>query len=54
MPTLIYGNKSWVFNEKPKSKITKCEMKILRKIAVVTRMDKVRSEKISKDLNLKI
>lgn len=53
VPTLIYGCESWVLTNYLKSRITACEMKILRKIEGVTKLDKVRNETIRRNLKVK-
>ena len=44
--TLTYGCESWVLKEREKSRLQVTEMKVMRKIAGVTRMDCVRNETV--------
>ena len=46
IPTLTYGCESWVLKERETSRLQATEMKVLRKIAGVTRMDCVRNETV--------
>ena len=42
-PTLMYGAESWVLKEREKRRIQAAEMRVLRKIAGVRRIDHVRN-----------
>lgn len=53
VPMLIYGSESWVLSDNLKSKVEACEMKILRKIEGVSRMDKIKSEVVRERLKVK-
>lgn len=52
IPILKHGSESWVLTKKLKQKLNACEMKVLRKIAGVTKIDKIRSDIIRKDLKI--
>ena len=49
-PTLTYGAESWVLKEKEKQRVQAAEMRVLRKIAGVKRIDHVRNDDISTQL----
>lgn len=49
---LTYGTESWVLTDRVKSKLTAMEMKILRKIEVVTILDKIRNEAIKENFGI--
>ena len=51
-PTLIYGSETWVTSQKLKSKIQAAEMRFLRRIEGVKRIDKIRNEHIRNSLQL--
>lgn len=53
VPMLTYGCESWVLTDSLKKSIEACEMKILRKIEGVSRMDKIKSETIRNNLKIK-
>ena len=46
IPTLTYGCESWVRKEREKSRLQATEMRVLRKIAGVSRLDHVRNETV--------
>ena len=43
IPALTYGCEAWVLTEREKSRLQATEMRVLRKIAGVTRLDRVRT-----------
>ena len=49
-PTLTYGAESWVLKEREKQRIQAAEMRVLRKIAGVRRIDHVRNADIRAQL----
>lgn len=49
-PILTYGSESWVLTQSQRSKIQAVEMKYLRGVRGVTKMDKMRSDKIRHEL----
>ena len=51
-PILLYGCETWVLTEKLKSKIQAAEMRVLRLIYGVTKMDKVRNITIREALGV--
>ena len=53
IPALTYGCESWVQTEREKSRLQATEMRVLRKIAGVTRLDQVRNETVRDRLRLK-
>ena len=46
MPTLLYGSETWTLQKRHMKKLQAVEMRYLRKVEGVTRMDKVRSDDI--------
>ena len=46
VPTLVYGCEAWVLKEREKSRVQAMDLKVLRGVAGVTRLDCVRSEDI--------
>ena len=51
-PTLIYRYEHWVVTEKTRSRVQAAEMRFLRGISGVTRLEKVRNSEIRKGLNV--
>ena len=49
-PTLMYGAESWVLKEREKQRVQAAEMRVLRKIAVVRRIDNMRNDDIRTQL----
>ena len=45
-PTLLYGSETWTLQKRHMKKLQAVEMRYLRKVEGVTRMDKVRSDDI--------
>ena len=52
-PSLMYGSESWVVTVNNQSRVTATEMRFLRKIEGVTRMDRIRNETITQQLRVK-
>ena len=52
IPALTYGCESWVLTEREKSRLQATEMRVLGKIAGVTRLDQVRNETVRDRLRL--
>ena len=50
IPMLSYGCETWVLNERGKSRLQATEMRVLRKITGVSRMDHVRNETVRERL----
>ena len=50
IPTLSYGCETWVLNERGKSRLQATEMRVLRKITGLSRMDHVRNETVRERL----
>ena len=46
VPTIVYGCEVWVWKERDKSRVQEMEMKVLKGVARVTRLDCVRNEEI--------
>src|SRR6185436_1099244 len=47
-----YGSETWNMNQRQKSKIQAAEMRYLRRVEGITKMDKIRNEKIRNNLNI--
>ena len=53
VPILVYGCEAWVLKERDKSRVQAIEMKVLRGVAGVTRLDCVMNEEIREGLKQK-
>ena len=51
-PVLIYGHESWTLTSKTRNQIQTAEMKVLRLIKGVTRLDRLRNEDIRRELEV--
>ena len=51
-PILMYGHEAWALTSKMKSKIQAAEMRVLRLIKGVTRLDRLRNEDIRRELGI--
>ena len=51
-PVLIYGHESWTLTSRTRSKVQAAEMKVLRLIKGVTRMDRIRNVNIRNELEI--
>lgn len=51
-PILTYGCESWVLNRRQKNKIQAAEMRYLRRVRGVTKMDRIKNLEIRKDLKI--
>ena len=54
VPTLTYGCESWVLRERERSRLQAAEMRVLRKIAGVSRLDHVRNEMVRERLRIEL
>src|SRR5678815_3938389 len=52
-PILMYGHEAWALNTRAKSKLEACEMRVLRLIRGVTRIDRRRSEEVRANLGVR-
>ena len=52
IPTLTYGCETWVLQEEEKSRLQATEMRVLRKITGVSRLDHIRNETVRERLGL--
>ena len=50
---LIYGSESWVLTERDVSKIRAAEMKYLRRVRGISKLDRIRNETIRNHLDIK-
>ena len=50
VPTLVYGCEAWVLKDRVKTRLQSAEMKVLRRVVGVTRLDCVRNEVIRERL----
>ena len=51
-PTLLYGSKTWVTKTRDMTRLEAAEMRFLRSVKGCTRLDKIRSEVIRKELEI--
>jgi len=49
-PTLLYGSETWVTTKRDMPRLDAAEMRFLRSVKGYTRLDKIRSEVIRKEL----
>jgi hypothetical protein len=51
-PTLLYGSETWVTTKRDMTGLKAAEMRFLRSVKGYTRLDKIRREVISKELEI--
>ena len=51
-PSLLYGSKTWVTTKQDMTRLEAAEMCFLRSVKGYTRLDKIRSEVIRKELEI--
>jgi len=51
-PTLLYGSETWVTTKRDTTRLEAAEMRFLRSVKGYTRLDKIRSEVIRKELEI--
>ena len=51
-PTPLYGSKTWVTTTRDMTRLEAAEMRFLRSVKGYTRLDKIRSEVIRKELDI--
>ena len=51
-PILTYGQESWILTERTRSRVQAAEMRFLRRIAGVSRIDRIRNTDIREALNI--
>jgi len=51
-PTLLYGSKTWVATKRDMTRLEAAEMRFVRSVKGYTRLDKIRSEVIRKELEI--
>jgi len=51
-PSLFYGSETWVTTKRDITRLEAAEMRFLRSVAGYTRLDKLRSEAIRKELEI--
>ena len=51
-PSLLYGSKTWVTKKRDRTGLIKAEMRFLGSVKGCTRLDKIRSEIIRKELEI--
>jgi len=51
-PSLLYGSETWVTTKRDMTRLERAEMRFLRSVTGYTRLDKIRSEVIRKELDI--
>jgi len=51
-PSLLYGSETWVTTKRDMTRLEAAEMRFLRSVTQYTRLDKIRSEVIRKELEI--
>jgi hypothetical protein len=51
-PTLLYGSEKWVTTKRDMNRLEPAEMRFLRSVKGYTRLDKIRSEVIRKEIEI--
>ena len=51
-PSLLYGSETWITTKRGMTRLEAAEMRFLRSVAGYTRVDKIRSEVIRKELEI--
>ena len=51
-PTLLYGSETWVTTKRDRTRLEATEMRFLRRVKGYTKLDKIRSEIIGKELEI--
>ena len=51
-PSLLYGSETWVTTKRDMTRLEAAEMRFLRSVMGYTRLDKIRSEVIRKELEI--
>jgi len=51
-PSLLYGSETWVTTKRDMTRLLAAEMRFLRNVTGYTRLDKIRSEVIRKELQI--
>jgi len=51
-PSLMYGSETWVTTKRDMTRLEVAEMRFLRSVTGCTRLDKIRSEVIRKELEI--
>jgi len=51
-PSLLYGSETWVTTQRDMNRLEAAEMRFLRSVTGYTRLDKIRSEVIRKELEI--
>jgi hypothetical protein len=51
-PSLLYGSETWINTQRDMTRLEAAEMRFLRSVAGYTRLDKIRSQDIRKELEI--